>query len=366
MAGFTSDLLGTRALLIVAMAAVAWGCKRDDIQVYKIANDSGNERHSATVPAGWETAPPGEMRVASFKIKEQGKMAEVSVVPLAIPEGREADNVNRWRAQVGMPPVTAADLPKISQAVPVGSETGQLFEQAGANSGSGDQERLLVAVTRYRGRSWFFKISGDDALVQSQKPAFLEYIKNYEFPGESQTEAATMPGNGEMPAGHPAVDSSGAPFAGVARSGGTETSGNKPDWQVPAGWTETSGGPFLVAKYLLTGESGGQASVNISSSGGTGGGLLMNVNRWRGQLGLNPVSDPDLTSLARQIDVGDAKGTLVEMSGTDARSAQPAKLTALVVPHGDQTWFYKLMGEPKLVDQNKDAFLKFAQTAKYH
>jgi len=32
---------------------------------------------------------------------------------------------------------------------------------------------------------------------------------------------------------------------------------------------------------------------------------------------------------------------------------------------GDQTWFYKLMGDEKIVAREKDAFTKFVQTARY-
>ena len=36
-----------------------------------------------------------------------------------------------------------------------------------------------------------------------------------------------------------------------------------------------------------------------------------------------------------------------------------------LVTQPDRVWFYKLMGEPKLVESQKDAFVKFVQSAKY-
>ena len=65
---------------------------------------------------------------------------------------------------------------------------------------------------------------------------------------------------------------------------------------MPAGWQEVPGGQFLVAKFNLTGDSGATAAVNVSSSPGEGGGLAGNVNRWRGQLGLEKLSDADVTA----------------------------------------------------------------------
>ncbi len=73
----------------------------------------------------------------------------------------------------------------------------------------------------------------------------------------------------------------------AAAASGPISHEGQPNWQVPAGWQEVSGGQFLVAKFNLTGDNGATAAVNVSSSNGDGGGLAANVNRWRGQLGLH-------------------------------------------------------------------------------
>ncbi len=45
------------------------------------------------------------MRVASFEVSENGKTADVSVIPLGGMAGGDLANVNRWRGQVGLPPL---------------------------------------------------------------------------------------------------------------------------------------------------------------------------------------------------------------------------------------------------------------------
>jgi hypothetical protein len=92
--------------------------------------------------------------------------------------------------------------------------------------------------------------------------------------------------------------------------------------------------------------------------------LLPNVNRWRGQLGLAPATEADLANLPT-IDASGGKATLIEFSGTDGRTGKPAQLIGLVLPLGGQTWFYKLMGDADIVAQQKDALVKFVQSAKY-
>ena len=92
----------------------------------------------------------------------------------------------------------------------------------------------------------------------------------------------------------------------------------------------------------------------------------MNVNRWRQQqLGLPPVDEAGANELAKPLDAGGAKAMLVDMTGQDARTNDKARIVAVMVPQGSQTWVYKLMGPVPLVEQEKDNFLKFVQTTQY-
>jgi hypothetical protein len=140
--------------------------------------------------------------------------------------------------------------------------------------------------------------------------------------------------------------------------------GDKPAWSVPAGWQEGPLTQFLVAKYIISGAGDAKAEVNVSSLDGNGGGLIPNVNRWRAQLGLATATDAELAKIV-SLDAAGAKGSVVELSGTNPRTGQPAKLVSVVLPLGGETWFYKLMGDPEIVAQQKDALLKFVQSARY-
>jgi hypothetical protein len=118
-----------------------------------------------------------------------------------------------------------------------------------------------------------------------------------------------------------------------------------------------------VAKFII-GSGDATAAVNVSQLAGDGGGLLPNINRWRAQLGLTPTTEDEIAKLPT-IDASGAKATLVEISGTDARAGKPASLVGLVLPLGGQTWFYKLMGDAIVVAQQKDALIKFVNSANY-
>jgi len=380
-------------LLSPLLLTLVAGCHRDEIKVYRVAKNqdqtssqnapalptdspnpglppghpdissasadpfpapAGLPHLTWTTPAGWTEMPAGEMRVASFKIVgTDGKQADVSVIPLPGQAGSDDANVNRWRGQVGLSPLPPDELKKTAQDVEAGGQSAQLYDIPGQDPGNGNAERILAAIQRRADMAWFFKMTGDSDLVEQQKPAFVAFLKSLTF-GAPQTP------NG-MPPSHPAIGDMGM---STAAAPGPISHEGQPNWQVPAGWQEVPGGQFLIAKFDITGPSGA-AAVNVSSSSGEGGGLVGNVNRWRGQLGLSSLSDEDLNKQVTTIDVAGGKASLVDMSGTDTRTGQPTRLVGVMVPQSGQTWFYKLMGNPKAVESQKPAFVQFVQSAKY-
>ncbi len=323
-------------------------------------------RLSWTKPDGWNEVPPGSMRVASFNVKgDDGKQADVSVIPLPGAAGGDVANVNRWRGQVGLGSLSAEELAKTAEAVEIAGQPAQLYDVAGAASGSGDPTRILGVIQQRDGMAWFFKMTGHDPLVAKEKPAFVAFLKSVKY--EAGGAPAGLPANhppvgGEaLPAGHPDIST----IPATAASAPAPSGEGKPKWEVPAGWKEIPGGQFLVAKFTLAGDGGAQAAVNVSMSAGDGGGLAANVNRWRGQLGQTAWTAAELPQHTKEIPVATGTATLVEMSGTDGRTGQPASLVGAMVVHSGQAWFYKLMGDAKVVESQKAAFTKFVQTAKY-
>jgi hypothetical protein len=119
-----------------------------------------------------------------------------------------------------------------------------------------------------------------------------------------------------------------------------------------------------VASFLIS-QDEGQAEVSVSMFPGDAGGELANVNRWRGQLGLEAIDEAALRKQATAIFPKDTRSILVDLRGVDARKQKPARLVGAIVPHGDQTWFYKLMGSEGVVEGEKGAFQKFVQTVNY-
>jgi hypothetical protein len=153
-----------------SLLSVFTGCGRDDVRTYRVPKETSPQLAQAQslpaghpdvsgaaarpvtstkVPAGWEEAPLGAMRVASYRVKgKDGKMADVSVVPLAGMAGRDIDNVDRWRGQIGLAPVGEAELAKLSETVQIGGQEGKLYDIDGKNADSGEKIRMLAAILR--------------------------------------------------------------------------------------------------------------------------------------------------------------------------------------------------------------------------
>jgi hypothetical protein len=368
-------------LSAMLVAATLVGCGQNDVQVYRVAKEqqaaqsvpaSGGSATDAAeasprlqwkLPAGWKEVPPGEMRVASFAVAgPDGKKADVSVVPLPGLAGGDLGNVNRWRSQIGQPPITEQDLAKEAQSVEVAGQAAQLYDQAGVNPGSGEKARILGAIQRREGVAWFFKMTGDDELVAQQKPAFVEFLKSLTFPATTGGTAAAAVTQADLPPSHPPV---GGSLATAPASADLSSAEGRPVWQVPAGWKEVPGGQFLIAKFVTTDTDNSQAAINVSMSAGDGGGLAGNVNRWRGQLGLGQLSESAVNQLIRPVDIPGGKAMLVDMAGVNAKTSQKERLIGAIVPQAKQTWFYKLMGNDKLVEREREAFTQFVQTARY-
>ncbi len=340
------------AVIVLAAFALA-GCEKNDVKVYHVAKEEASvppvtatevaapahgEMAAATpqlhwtLPPGWTEKTASNMRVASFEATAaDGQVADIGVLPMPV-AGQELQIVNMWRDQLKLSATTNTE----SETVAIGSGTGKLFSlvsEAPLVEGK-FPARILVAMQTRGETTWFFKITGADTAVAAQKENFLAFLKSVLFDATPPAPVATTPAV-EAPTGNSI-------------------------WEVPSGWQAADAGPMLFAKFSIV-RGDAMADVNISQLLRDGGGMLANVNRWRGQLGLNPF---DETELAKNT-YASGSASVVDFSGTNAKTGQPARLVAAAVPHGGQTWFYKLMGDDAIVAAQKEIFLKFVQSAKY-
>jgi hypothetical protein len=362
------------SVVSLAMIAVAAGCKpRDEIQVYQapkesVAPSAPAETASAprdagapaaskapwTLPEGWTEKPtqPGGMRIASYLVTApDGRSVDVSVIPLGGTAGALLDNVNRWRDQLGLAAVTEADLATLRQAVKIGEVDGELYDMVGDKPSLEGKfkPRTLAGILPMGGTTVFFKATGEDALVTENKPKFLAWLKSVQTGPAAPASAAasSAPGSPDM-------------RGPVAPPPSTDL----PQWQVPAGWKPVAASTMRLASFALEGANGQTGDLSVVALGPQAGGLLANVNRWRGQMSLPPLDEAGLASASTQVaTAGGDPAVVVDLAGQGAMAGK--RVLAAVVARPDRTWFYKLTGDDALVTAQKDPFLGFIKSVKY-
>jgi len=134
-----------------------------------------------TAPATWTPKPAGAMRKGSYTVAgDNGAEADVSVTAFPGDVGGELANLNRWRGQIQLPPLAEAEL---AGAVLRSERQGLSFAVVDfANPAGARPVRVVGAIVPFRGATWFFKLTGPDALVAREKPAFLAFLETVRAP----------------------------------------------------------------------------------------------------------------------------------------------------------------------------------------
>lgn len=355
----------------LALIAVAAGCKpSDEVQAYQVAKEGAAPSAPAasaapatpsnvpwTVPDGWteKPTPQGGMRIASYAVTApDGRTVDISVVPLGGSSGALLDNVNRWRDQLALGPITEAELGKLRQPVPIGQVEGELYDMVGDQPTLEGKfkPRTLAAILSMGGTTVFFKATGEDVLVTENKPRFLSWLKSVQT--GSPTPASAPAAAAAAPPGAPDMRGAVAP----------PPSTGLPQWTVPSGWKPVAASTMRLASFAIEGANGQTGDLSVVALGPQAGGLLANVNRWRGQLSLPPLDEAALGGASTKVTTaGGDEAVVVDLSGQGTTAGK--RVLAAVVARPDRTWFYKLTGDDALVAAQKEPFLGFIKSVKY-
>ena len=283
------------------------------------------------LPPGWvHQTGSRPMRFATLEASTDHSRLEVSISMLSGDGGGLLANINRWRTQqMGLQPIGKGDVAEHAARLKVKESEAYLVN---IESNQNEQNRrMLVAIIFRPGGTWFFKAVAGSEVVAEHRPGFMELLTSVHFVA--------------------------APQAAPPPSATTDVAAAAASWKVPPGWQQDADpGPMRQASFQI-GAGAEAASVTVTRFPGDVGGLTANINRWRSQLGLEPVersSDQAMTALkiagidGRMIDIGDQGG-----SGK--------RLLVAMVPHGGLTWFFKMTGSGNVVQKHWpqfDAFLE--------
>ena len=149
--------------------------------------------------------------------------------------------------------------------------------------------RTLAALVPHGEQTWFFKLTGPDKAVAAREADFRKLVGSVRFSGPQA----------------------------------------RPEWTVPEGWTQASGGGEMRFATLQTKSDGESLEATViplpSAEGDFDEYVLANINRWRNQLGLEAIGANDLPENTTRIALpeGNGEATLVNLAGEAAQGGGP-------------------------------------------
>ncbi|WP_425398862.1 hypothetical protein [Aeoliella sp.] len=277
------------------------------------------------VPEGWETGPERTMREATLQLPD-GEV-EVAISKLRFPGNQDTylkDNINRWRGQLGLKPAGEMDQAAGVLEIDVDGQKAWLFDAVGSSAGGGGMMPPMM-----RGNAPF---AGTAATPPAAKPEPAEPTKPTE---EKPAEEATTPAANKSRmiaaifirgdsawflktmAAEQEVDQAADDLRTFAES--ISLPDGKPEaieWKTPEGWQE---GPERMMREATLQLPDSELEVAISKlvvRGDLDKYIKDNINRWRGQLGLDDADTMDQAAGVEVIEVDGQKAWLFDAVGT--------------------------------------------------
>ena len=295
-------------------------------------------------PTGWEPSANASP-MATFSLDLPGG-AIVSAIPLPAAIAGTSEIVNLWRQQVGLGAIGADEAANAAQPLNIGGQEGAIYDFVGEQPIEGQTKppRIVTATITLGQVAWFFKLAGAADAIEAQLATFKGFLSELAFqPGASSIDFKQLMRDAQR-------------SAQAAPPPPPPPAADKPAWNVPASWEEKSATSMRLGNFTA---GNGQAEITVMTFPGEVGGLLANVNRWRGQSGLPPVDEAGLAEVTGKINVSGTPATLVEAVGDTNASI------SVFHPVGNQTWFYKMSGPSGVVTQEKAAFTAFLESIEF-
>ena len=135
-------------------------------------------------------------------------------------------------------------------------------------------------------------------------------------------------------------------------------------WAKPEGWSEQPASEMRLGSFKVNGPNATSADVSVTAFPGDAGGLVSNVNRWRGQLELPQLEEEQLRQTIQQTEIQGAPAYFVDLQ-TVENSSKPSRILGAVMERPDRTWFVKMTGPPTLLESQRKNFFDFVTSFQF-
>lgn len=127
-------------------------------------------------------------------------------------------------------------------------------------------------------------------------------------------------------------------------------------WDAPASWTVAQNDQFSKVAWQ-TGPKGSEARITLSDLP-IAAGMVPQLTRWRGQIGLTQESDANPMDGTEQLKLPTGAGTYVDFQGDEET------ILGMLVPQGSKLWVFKFRGSNEVADQQRAPFRKFCESVR--
>lgn len=164
-------------------------------------------------------------------------------------------------------PKSESNLEMIRDAADLGRE-----DVSAAATAEASEARMVVAIAGRPDATWYFKVSGPQNQVDASESQWRSFFAQLKFEDDG-----------------------------------------KPAWELPDGWKKLGDKPMRFATLAINDETP-PLELAISSLA-AGQNMLDNVNRWLGQLGLQPTTKDELDSLLETVEADGVSLTVFDATG---------------------------------------------------
>lgn len=297
------------------------------------ASTSGIE-FTWALPEGWQELDPSSLRNANFRVAGDPN-SECYLTLLPGGAGGVVANVNRWRGQLGLEPLSEQQIQALPRKILLRGEA-VFVDMQGDFRGMGTEAkpdyRMAGLILEAPSATVFLKMVGPSAVVGGEIQSFLDLGASFDVK---------------------------QPNAPAASANGTQGL----FWATPDGWVRGRD----RSMRLVTFSPGGSADTEcyITVLPGEAGGLSANLNRWRSQMGQPALSLDEIGALERREVLG-AEGVFIEIdgdfTGMSGGTTQGAGFLGMVCRVGDGTLFVKMTGPASAVGAERDNFFAFCES----
>ncbi len=321
--------------------------------------DENAPHYHWTTPTGWSELPPTPLRLVNLLVAGN-EVAECYFTVLPGGGGGITANINRWRAQMGLPPMEESDIDDLPKASLLDLEA-VYIELDGTFSGMRGELtepdfRMVGLIAEDAANAYFIKMTGPQELILSEMGQFQVFVDSLHThhgqhsPVESTVSPQMQSGvEASLPAGHPPISAE-----------PSENDLSQIKWIAPEHWTRGADRVMRLVTYTI-----GDSQCYVTVLAGSGGGVEANINRWRSQMAQEPLSEIEIADLP-SFSMLDQEAIYVEIEGDYTGMTGPtqpeAMLLGAILLLEDSSLFILMVGPKQEIQDEVEHFKAYCQS----